>query len=345
MNELLSFYIRDIIQETSDTRTFILENTEHEKITYQAGQFLTFVFEVNGHEVNRSFSMSSAPETDDFISITVKRVPNGEITRLLFDHFQTGDILYALPPAGRFTLSTHITLQRDIFLIGAGSGITPLYALLKKILHTEPKSRVILLYSNHNEKSAIFFRELNELAEQFPEHFLLIHLFSEPSASYQHLQRRLTKDFLQKTIQQHQLYNREEALFYLCGPSDFMRNATIAIVALEYGKVQIHSEEYIIKPVTTHIVDTRPKQVTIFFRNQTYNLTLTSESILQAALEAGIRLPYSCRGGRCSACAAICRKGKVQMLVNEVLTDRDVEEGYILTCTGHPETEETEIYI
>ena len=345
MNELLSLQIINIVQETPDTRTFMLQNTRNEPLPYQAGQFLTFVFEVSGQEVRRSFSLSSAPETDSLLAITVRRIPNGEVTRLLFDHYQPGDLLFAMPPSGRFTLDTDPDQERDIFLIGAGSGITPLFSLLKKGLYTEKKSHITLIYSNRNEKTAIFFDAINQLATQHTDRFTPIHLLSNPAPAYHHLRGRLNKDLLQQLTTQNRHFQEKDALFYLCGPGDFMRNATIALVAAGYHKTQIKTEAYVIKPVISLSVDTSPKRVRLVFRSLEYDLTLHGESILQAALNAGIRLPYSCRGGRCSACVAVCKSGKVTMQVNEVLTDRDLAEGYILTCTGHPESEMSEIVV
>jgi ring-1,2-phenylacetyl-CoA epoxidase subunit PaaE len=141
----ISLKLREIIRETDDAKTFVFETLDGSRLDYQAGQFLTFLLHVHGHEVRRSYSMSSAPGVDAFPAITVKRVPNGEISRLWVDHVRTGDIFNVLPPSGRFVLEKEDAGEHDIVLIGAGSGITPLFSLLKQTLSQETESYVKLI--------------------------------------------------------------------------------------------------------------------------------------------------------------------------------------------------------
>ncbi len=172
----LSLRIKKIIPETPDTRTFVLEPIESTPLTYQPGQFLTFLLDVNGHEVRRSYSMSSAPGVDALPAVTIKRVANGEISRYWHDHVEVGTLLKALPSAGRFTLEPADGTARDIVLIGAGSGITPLFSLLKYVLTNESESRVTLLYASRRERSIIFGEQLDEWQQRYPERLEIMHV-------------------------------------------------------------------------------------------------------------------------------------------------------------------------
>lgn len=374
MKELLELKIREIIRETTDTISLVLENTDRTNLNYIAGQFLTFLFNINGKELRRSFSLSSAPDTDKYPAVTIKRMENGEISRYIFDHIRQGDILTSLYPTGKFTLPAATPIPRDIFLVGGGSGITPLFALLKTVLQKMPQHHTTLLYANHNETSTIFYRQLNVLQEENPHRFTLIYFFSNPSgksdisaaggiSAGKHPdlpagepltpggdlnQGRLNNSLLEELVNSHFHYEKNKAEFFLCGPASLMRMAQLTLIFMGFRKDQVHRENFVSPVLTTsphtHALNAVSSRATLHFRGQKHTIIIPAgENILQAALDKGIQIPYSCRGGLCSACSGRCTKGKVNMLINEVLTDRDVANGWVLTCVGIPQTEELEI--
>ncbi len=348
MNDNLLLRVTNIIPETADTKTYVLENTRPEVIAYQAGQFLTFLVPHYGHQVRRSYSMSSSPDADPELAVTIKRVANGEISRHLLDTLKVGDVVESLHPAGRFILKPGFAHSRDVILVAAGSGITPLFSLLKTLLLREPQSHVTLIYANHNPQSAIFKNALDDLAKRYAAQFRCLYLFSE--APKHELGEnaelgRLTNSRVERLVNQHLHFRSEDALFYLCGPVAVMRMADITLRFMGFHASQIRQEHFIVTPVTTleeNVVHAEmpPSRVKVGYRGQEFELAVPFyKNILQVALEQGIALPYSCRGGRCSACIARCTSGKVRMSINEVLTDSDLAEGWVLTCTSHPETE------
>jgi ring-1,2-phenylacetyl-CoA epoxidase subunit PaaE len=172
----ITLRVRQIIIQGNDVKTFAFERVDSQKLVYKAGQFLTFLIPVHGREVRRSYSMSSAPDVDSFPAITVKRVPNGEISRFWIDSVHTGDIFQILPPSGRFVLEKSSGVPRDIVLIGAGSGITPLFSLLKQTLVNEPGSVVTLLYANRNNASTLFLHDIQLWQRRFPGKLNVIHI-------------------------------------------------------------------------------------------------------------------------------------------------------------------------
>lgn len=338
----LTLRIADIIPETKEAVSFVLENVDGSPIVYKAGQFLTLIFNLQHREVRRSYSMSSTPGIDERVCITVKRVYNGEVSRHLMDHYNIGDELKALSPSGRFINEEAASANAgDIFLLAAGSGITPVFSLLKEILYNQRFNNVILIYQNHTATSTIFRHHLEKLAAQFPKNFTWIDFISQPAEPGARF-RKLTNHQLEKLIPAAIKHTKEQAKFFICGPTSFMRMCQYTIMLMGFKEAQIRKEYFVIDspPPAPLIADPRLRQVTVHAENSTFHFGAQYPStILQSALNKGIPLPYSCKGGRCSTCVARCIKGKVTMSMNDVLTEKDLEAGLVLTCVGYAETD------
>ncbi|MGA0557645.1 2Fe-2S iron-sulfur cluster-binding protein [Larkinella sp. VNQ87] len=345
MNEdVLLLQVTEIISETRDTKTLMLQPTDGRPVPYRAGQFLTLLFDHLGHEVRRSYSLSSVP--GEPLTLTIKRVENGEISRFLLDHLRVGDVLRSLPPAGRFTLDPQPERQRDLVLIGAGSGISPLFGILKQALRDEPQSHVTLLNCNTSEQTIIFYDQLEALRNQYPDRFQLIHLLSQPSDDWRkagNIRRgRLNNWLLETMLPELVRFERAKARWYVCGPFAFMRMVQFTLVYAGIRPDAIKKENFVIEPVTRTPPPELAKdhRMLLRFRGTEYDIDVPAyKSILQAALDHGVHLPYSCKGGRCSSCAARLQAGQVHMTINEVLTEHDLAEGWVLTCTGYPASE------
>ena len=347
MNEL-EFRVQQIIAETHDTRTFVLEPTDGVPLRYLPGQFLTFLLQQQGHEIRRSYSLSTAPGVDARPAITVKRVVNGEISRFWLDTVREGTLLKALPPAGRFVLDTSTLTPEpfDLVLVGAGSGITPLFSMLKQVLTQVPQAQVTLLYANRRERDIIFRQQLDDWQRRYPERLRLVHVLSQPSDDWTGPRGRLNNSRLEQWVGTYLRYPPERARFFICGPFELMRTAEITLRFMGLAREQIRKENFVIDAVPVLPVKSEAHPVRLRFRQREYTLQVPAyTTILQAALREGIPLPYSCKGGRCSACAAICRQGRLHMSINDVLTDRDLAQGWVLTCTAYPDNDEVLIEI
>ncbi len=349
-DDILKLRVVRIQAETSDTKSIYLESVDGRSVPHRAGQFLTLILQhgqsgPNSHEIRRSYSLSST--ADEPLRLTIKRVQNGEISRMLLDTLRVGDILTSLPPAGRFTLDEN--LPGDVVLLGAGSGITPLFALVKQVLRTEPHRRVTLLYSSTHERSIIFRDELADLQRQFPDRFRLLYLLSNPSEDWNGLRGRLNNVMLERLLPTLiGKSNRETSHFFVCGPGDYMRMVQFTLVFSGFHADQIRRENFVVEPVvmTPPPIIAQDRTVLLRFRGREIEIQVPAyKSILQAALDEGIALPYSCRGGRCSTCVARCQSGSVHMTINDVLTERDLREGWVLTCTGYPESDDVVIEV
>ncbi len=269
------------------------------------------------------------------LSITIRRVENGAISRFLLEKIKSGDILNAVEPAGRFTIN-RFEDEKHIFLFSAGSGIVPIYSNLKYILNRPGKSRLILIYSNQHERSVLFHDELESLQLKNPERFNIIHLLSSAG-------NRLNNLMVEQLIRQYASHNLNTAEFYTCGPSMYMRMIRLTLFYMGIEPGQVRKENFVLEtiPVAAGLKTFPPKRIRIHFENEIHDLVVgENQSILQAALQNNIPLPYSCRVGDCSTCAALCYGGHVEMVKNDVLTAADLAAGWILTCTGHPITDD-----
>jgi ring-1,2-phenylacetyl-CoA epoxidase subunit PaaE len=323
--------VSDIRPAATGMKTIFLERRSGEPFLYEAGQFLTLLFTFRGHELRRSYSFSTTPGVDPVPAITVKRVPNGEISRHLLDHLRVGDTLTTLPPAGRFTISDResdgpISLHGGVGFIAAGSGVVPVFSLLKQVLREHPGGRPHLLTQQHDEESSPFRATLIRMGSNWTEMLTV-------------RDGRLTKDKLVDWVLAAGL--PPETRFYLCGPPDFMRMVHITLRTLGFPDEAIRREHFTVGyvPPAPPVFDATPKRVVIRAEIDREFFVTWPDSILTAAIRQGIPLPYSCRAGRCSSCVARCLAGRVRMSSNEVLTDKDIARGLVLTCVGYAETD------
>jgi ferredoxin-NADP reductase len=326
---MLQFRVEAIRQETVDTATFYLAEVSGRMVAYFAGQFITLVFTHHHEEIRRSYSLSSSPD-EELLAITIKRVTNGEISRFMLAKVKPGDVINAVEPAGRFTIADYIS-RKDLILFAAGSGVAPLFSQLKYILKREGRSHITLLYSSQDRASILFADELDKLQAQHPDRLTIVHLLSSEG-------KRLNNINTEELVKQHVRFDMADAAFYLCGPFDYMRMIRLTLLYMGIAPDHIRKENFVLEsvPVTAGYINYPPKTIRIRFNNELHDLMVgENQTILQAALQHNIQLPYSCRAGICSACTAKCVSGKVLMAVNDVLTDLDLSQGFILTCTGH----------
>jgi len=334
---MLQLRVEAIKWETADTATFWLAEMSGKNISYKAGQFITLVFTHHDKEIRRSYSLSSSPH-EAHLSITVKRIANGEISRFMLTKVKPGDILQAVDPAGRFTVA-HYTAQKDIMFFAAGSGIVPIFSQLKHILNGNGQSKLTLFYSSRDRFSILFAGELNELQTQYPDRLKIVYLLSNEG-------RRLNNVSAEQLVKHYAQFDLSIAEFYLCGPFAYMRMVRLTLLFMGINNTAIRKENFVLEtvPVTSGYINYQPRYIRIKFQNELHDLMVgENQTILQAALQNNLQLPYSCRAGICSACTATCTSGRIDMPVNDVLTDLDLSHGLVLTCTGHPVSDDVVI--
>ncbi|WEK19790.1 MAG: 2Fe-2S iron-sulfur cluster-binding protein [Candidatus Pedobacter colombiensis] len=340
--ELMKLRIQDMKYSAGETLVLSFEVLEGKKPLYQAGQFLTFVFNINGRELRRSYSLCSSPDVDEPLAIAIKRVENGEISRLLHHKTAVGDILQALEPNGQFAYLPDKEIKRTVFLFAAGVGITPLFSIIKTALRREEYSKLVLIYSRRSVAETLFYEELNDLEQQYPGRFKIIYVSSQNKNL---LTARLNVFLIEKIVKEELVFDKKDALFYTCGPIDYMVTCRIKLLEMGFDISQIKRETFVLPEDEVDEDDTTEKKVKhtntytviLNFKHKIYHLAVPyNKTILDAALEQKINLPYSCHAGICSTCIANCTKGGVEMDYNEVLMDDEIAAGRVLVCTGHP---------
>ncbi|MFD3000521.1 2Fe-2S iron-sulfur cluster-binding protein [Pontibacter toksunensis] len=357
----LNLKVVDIIRETPDAITIHFEHPDKINITYKPGQFLTLILPIDGREVRRSYSLSSTPHEAPRLAVTVKRVDGGLVSNYLVERLQVGQEVKVMEPLGNFCLTCASSNQRQVLLFGAGSGITPLMSILKAVLAGEPNSKVTLLYGNRDEYTVIFKEQLQQLVEENPNRLHVEYIYSQPKHDCEY-RGRMNQSLILKIMERLQLTRPLETVYFMCGPEGMMQEVQHALNVLHVPAERIFRESFVSSKLQVQEEDLLPQHgtvasseddgeittqtVTIIYEGAEYTVEVNPDkTILEAALDQDIDLPYSCQAGLCTACRGKCLSGKVHLDESDGLSDAEMEEGYVLNCVGHPLTSNVVIEI
>ena len=357
-----SLKVVDIIKETPDAISIHFEHPEKKTINYKPGQFLTLILPIGGQEVRRSYSLSSCPQEAPRLAVTVKRVEGGLVSNFLLESLQVGQEVKVMEPLGNFCLTCAATNQRQVVLFGAGSGITPLMSILKSVLAEEPGSTVTLIYGNRDEDAVIFKEQLQQLQANHPDRLQVAYIYSQPKHDCEH-RGRMNQSLILKILERLQLTKPQNAVYYICGPDGMMEEVRHALDVLHVPADRIFRESFLSTKSTAEQEEAAQPQhgvvassdddgeivtqtVTIIYEGAEYAVVVEpDQTILEAALDQDVDMPYSCQAGLCTACRGKCLSGKVHLDEREGLSDAEMEEGYVLNCVGHPLTNNVVIEI
>ena len=345
-DHVLELQIAEVIAETDDARSLVFAvpdapgdpDIPPERLRYAPGQFLTLrVPSDRTGSVARCYSLCSSPFTDDALAVTVKRTADGYASNWLCDHAHKGMRIHVLAPSGNFVPKT---LDDDFLLMAAGSGITPIMSICKSAL-AEGGGQVTLLYANRDDSSVIFSDALRELSAKYPDRLAVVHWLESlqglPSAT---AVAKLAAPYTDRPV-------------FICGPGPFMQAAREALAALKVPAPQVHIEVFKsldsdpFGAVTIEDIDEGdepPATAVVQLDGETHTVSWPRNAkLLDVLLAKGLDAPFSCREGHCGACACTLRSGKVNMEVNDVLEQQDLDEGLILACQSHPESDSVEV--
>jgi len=340
-SHVLELQIADVVAETEDARSLVFTVPDGaeipaERLRYAPGQFLTLrIPSERTGSVARCYSLCSSPFVDEAMTVTVKRDKDGYASNWLCDNAHPGMRIHVLAPSGTFVPKT---LDDDFLLLAAGSGITPVMSICKSAL-SEGSGQVVLLYANRDDRSVIFADALRELAAKYPDRLTVVHWLESlqglPSAT---ALAQLAAPFTDRQT-------------FICGPGPFMAAAREALETLKVPAQQVHLEIFRSldsDPFAAVKIedegDESPATAVVELDGQTHTVSWPRRAkLLDVLLDAGLDAPFSCREGHCGACATTLRSGKVSMEVNDVLEQQDLDDGLILACQSHPETDSVEV--
>lgn len=337
--------IVDVRQETNDTVTLCFKQPGLKKIKYLAGQYLTLIFRINGRRYIRPYSFSSAPELDSYLEITVKRIPQGIVSNHIHDFIKVGDTIEVMAPMGEFTCEDTAYLS-SVTLWATGSGITPLISIAKNLLSKMDGPKIYLFYGNRTFDSVIFSEQISRMLEKFPKRFEVKHFHSQSVVTDllpNVIQGRINTNVALELLKSED--NVSNSVHYICGAPGFKESVKIALKAIGIEKDRIFSEDFeLIKdPKDFEKINTEIVRIRFGLIDHEVEV-VKGKSILEAALDANIDLPYSCQTGSCSTCKAIILQGRVTMIgLPEERNDLQSDE-YLLCCS-YPESNNTYIKI
>ncbi|MEZ4935465.1 MAG: 2Fe-2S iron-sulfur cluster-binding protein [Saprospiraceae bacterium] len=351
--------VKKVTTETPDavTLTFDVPADLKESFKYTQGQYLTLKFQLNGKEERRSYSMCSSPLEND-LSVTVKKVQGGKVSTHIHQNIKTGDVIEVMQPDGRFYTDLNEDNKKNYYLIGAGSGITPLMSILKTVLEKEPMSHVFLLYGNRNEDYIIYKNELEGLQKRYAGQLMIEHVLSQPNREKKsglgglfskgkitwegkigRIDSSVVKKFMEENTPRH-----KASEFFLCGPGGMIDSAEKVLLDSGFNKENIHREYFTTAEPTTVASGVAGAKVIVTLDGKKREVTVAEgKQILFALLDEKIDAPYSCTSGACSTCMAKLISGTVKMDACYALDDSEVANGFILTCQAHPTTDVVEL--
>lgn len=340
MAQFYSLTVQKIKQLTPNSVaiTFTIPKELTQAFAFTAGQYITIKKEIKGKELRRAYSISSSPKSDS-ITIGVKKVDKGGFSAYAHSKLKEGDVLEVMPPEGRFIFKPSSS-PKNIAAFAAGSGITPIMSIARTVLDSNPKNTFVLTFGNKSYKETMFYTDLVKLQLDYPNRFFVYFILSQTQEDKSLFGRidTSTINYVLKNKHKNVTFND----FYLCGPEAMIHLVKDHLKENEITEDKIHFELF----TETEIKDELPEnlegktEVKVILDDEEFSLSMDKNSIvLDAVLKENIDAPYSCQGGVCSSCIARIKEGKAEMVKNQILTDGEIAEGFILTCQAHPTTQ------
>jgi ring-1,2-phenylacetyl-CoA epoxidase subunit PaaE len=315
-----------------------------DRFAYLPGQHVALRADIDGEDVRRTYSICANARTGK-LRVGIKQVPGGEFSTFATTRLAPGDIIGVSPPYGEFTIEPEAGRARHYAAIAAGSGITPVLAMVSSVLATESGSRFTLLFGNRTAGSIMFREELAGLKDRYPARFQLVHVLSREAQLIPAFSGRLDPERINLLLDEI-VDSESVAAWFLCGPYELVRDAREALRGRGVAAGTIQDELFFSAPTPPAPppppVDTSGHAAVTFTldgRTATVLVDPAGPPILSYALEQRRDTPFSCRGGMCTTCKARVSEGRATLDRNFALTADDLEQGYILTCQAHPSSE------
>ncbi len=350
---MAQFYPLEVItirHETRDSVVVTLEPQEEHKALFKfiQGQYLTFRTTLDNEDVRRTYSICSAIQGES-LRVGIKRVEGGLFSTWANTQLKVGQTLDVMPPMGHFYVPLDAVNKKHYVAFAGGSGITPIFAILKTTLLTESKSRFTLFYANEASSTIMFREELEDLKNQFMGRLNLVHILNREHQEVELFNGLMTPEKCDLLFK-HWIDLKSVDTAFICGPQPMMMTINAALREHGLSQQQIKIELF----ATPEIAKRKPKleliaaaakpetcEATIILegRARSFSVKKKLETILEAGMREGLELPHACKSGVCSTCRAKLVEGEVDMDQNFALEDYEIARGYILTCQSYPVTD------
>jgi ring-1,2-phenylacetyl-CoA epoxidase subunit PaaE len=338
--------IADVRRETSEAISirFAVPAEMRDDFAFTSGQYLTLRTELDGREVRRSYSICSGMDEGE-LRVAIKQLDGGLFSSFANARLKPGDTIDVMPPDGRFGLAPDAAAERTYVGFAAGSGITPIFSIIKSVLAREPRSHFVLFYGNKSSATIMFKDELDDLKDRFVERLSVHHILSREMQDVDVLHGRLTGDKVPALIRTAGGIAAVDEIF-LCGPLPMLDEVSATLVSLGLPSARLHREIFTTetppRPIKPAPASNAREDVSLSIRidGALHKLAMRKdETVLEAAERHELDLPYSCRGGMCCTCRAKLLEGAGAMDQNFSLEPWEEEAGFVLTCQFRPASE------
>ncbi|MDB4089241.1 FAD-binding oxidoreductase [Flavobacteriales bacterium] len=342
MSKFHALTIKDITKITSESVsiTFEVPQNLQNEFVFKEGQYITLKQMINNENIQRAYSIWKAPYENE-LSVLVKKVENGIFSTYANESLKAGDVLEVMTPQGNFVPSLSENNSNHYTLFAAGSGITPIYSILKQILNTESQSSIDLFYVNKTQETSAFINEIEALRNSNAARLNVYNLFTKQSSEDSNFDGRINKEKLE-LMKQLGVLNVNSFEYYLCGPEQMIMDSKDYLVSKGVKEDKVKFELFTASTTTSEVeieTDFEESKIHIVIDDDDFEYTFNmskSDNILEEGINQGLDLPYSCKGGVCCTCRAKVLEGSAKMKMNYALTEGEVEDGYILTCQSVP---------
>jgi len=342
--------IAEVRRETADAVSirFEIPAALREIFAFKAGQHLTLRTTLKGEDVRRNYSVCVAPSENE-MRIAIKQMPAGHFSVWANANLREGQTIEVLPPMGRFIVPE--AGRENAYYVGlaGGSGITPVISIIKTVLETQPGARFVLLYGNRNTASVMFLEDLAGLKNRYMGRLELYHFLEDEAEEIELFNGRLDRAKVE-TVLDALIDVPSVDSFFICGPGPMMDGAEAALLARGVPANRILIERFTTGQLSAEqLAEQEARQqkaagtqliVTLDGRRARISFDPAKGNILDCVQAAGMPAPYACKGGVCTTCRAKILEGQVTMTKNYGLTEREVADGYVLTCQSVPATEQ-----
>ncbi|MCB0762592.1 MAG: phenylacetate-CoA oxygenase/reductase subunit PaaK [Flavobacteriales bacterium] len=353
MSQFHTLTVKDIIRETEDTVSVGFEIPEALKDTfaYKQGQYLTLRKELSGEDTRRSYSICTGIN-EPGVRVAIKKVDGGLFSTYANEHLNVGDRLEVMPPMGNFTSNLKSDQSKHYVLFAAGSGITPIISIAKSVLAAEPNSEVSLVYGNRFFNTIIFRDELEDLKDRFVGRLRIFHVLSGEMNEIDLFAGRIDREKARRFFATFIDPASADEVF-ICGPEDMINAVSEVCKEVGIASEHVHFELFTspkgslnkrdaIQVADEHKGKNCHVEVTLYGQQWEFDMPF-DRPVLDVAIEKGLDLPFSCKGGMCCTCRAKVEEGSVDMMVNYALEPGEVDAGFVLTCQAIPKSDNLKV--